>query len=197
MIQTFIVSLEIETYLCCCTVVATSVTFIDIFTAPAVLIHIISRWTDTGERAGSVYTFVLTQKLREAALIQVNAISTVRRQLKSLVTVAHKGAVGVEAAVSARLIFTLVHVLTGPAVWVEDEPGVAGAGVRARHVGTQLLAVTIATFINILTLSANEPVSFSAGAGVATWCIDADLSGVTVMRVCLTFIDVITGAILC
>ena len=39
--------------------------------------------------------------------------------------------------------------LAGPAVWVEDEAGVTGAGVRARHVGTQLLAVTIATFINI------------------------------------------------
>lgn len=31
-------------------------------------------------------------------------------QLESLVTVAHEGAVGVEAAVTARFIFTLVHV---------------------------------------------------------------------------------------
>lgn len=41
------------------------------FTTPAVLIHIISRRTDAGERAGGVHTSVLTQKLREAALIQV------------------------------------------------------------------------------------------------------------------------------
>ena len=39
--------------------------------------------------------------------------------------------------------------LTGPAVWVEDEAVVTGAGIRAGDVGTQLLAVTIATFINI------------------------------------------------
>lgn len=39
--------------------------------------------------------------------------------------------------------------LTGPAVWVEDEAIVTGAGIRAGDVGTQLLAVTIATFINI------------------------------------------------
>lgn len=39
--------------------------------------------------------------------------------------------------------------LTGPAVRVEDEAGVTGAGIRAGDVGTQLLAVTIAAFINI------------------------------------------------
>lgn len=39
--------------------------------------------------------------------------------------------------------------LTGPAVGVEDEAGVTGAGVRAGDVGAQLLAVTVATFINI------------------------------------------------
>lgn len=41
-----------------------------------------------------------------------------------------------------------------------------------------------------LALSTNEPVSFSAGTGVATCCIDAELGGVTVMRVRLTFINV-------
>lgn len=40
-------------------------------TAPAVLIYIISRWTDAGVRTGDVDTSVLTQKLRETALIQV------------------------------------------------------------------------------------------------------------------------------
>lgn len=154
--------------MCCCTGVVTSVTFIDIFTTPSILKHIISRRTDAGERAGCVHTSVLTQKLREAALIQVNARGAICCQLESLVTVAHEGAVGVEAAVTARFVFTLVHILTGPAIWVEDEAGVTGAGIRAGDVGTQLLAVTIATFINILALSTNEPVSLSAGAGVAT-----------------------------
>lgn len=41
------------------------------FATPAILVYIISRWTDAGERAGGVHTSVLTQKLREAALIQV------------------------------------------------------------------------------------------------------------------------------
>lgn len=41
-----------------------------------------------------------------------------------------------------------------------------------------------------LALSTNEPVAFSAGTGVAPCCVDADLGGVTVMRVCLTFINV-------
>lgn len=34
----------------------------------------------------------------------------VGRQLESLVTVAHEGAVGVEAGVSARFICTLIHI---------------------------------------------------------------------------------------
>lgn len=41
-----------------------------------------------------------------------------------------------------------------------------------------------------LTLSTNEPESLGAGTGVATCRVDADLGGVTVMRVCLTFINV-------
>lgn len=41
-----------------------------------------------------------------------------------------------------------------------------------------------------LALSTDEPVSFSAGTGVATCRVDADLGGVTVMGVCLTFINV-------
>lgn len=41
------------------------------FTAPAVLVHVISRRTDARERAGSVHTTVLTQKLREAALVYI------------------------------------------------------------------------------------------------------------------------------
>lgn len=41
-----------------------------------------------------------------------------------------------------------------------------------------------------LTLSTNEPVTFSAGACVATCCVDTDLGGVTVVRVCLAFINV-------
>ena len=41
-----------------------------------------------------------------------------------------------------------------------------------------------------LALSTDEPVSFTAGAGVATCCVDADLGGVTVMGVCPTFINV-------
>lgn len=40
-------------------------------TAPAILIYIISRWTDAGVRTRDVDTSVLTQKLRETALIQV------------------------------------------------------------------------------------------------------------------------------
>ncbi len=57
------------------------------FTAPAVLIHIISRRTDAGERTRCVHTSVLTQKLREAALIQVyrerkSRINTHRNRLK-------------------------------------------------------------------------------------------------------------------
>lgn len=41
------------------------------FTTPAVLIHIISGRTDAGERTWSVHAPVLTQELREAALIQI------------------------------------------------------------------------------------------------------------------------------
>lgn len=41
------------------------------FTAPAVLKHVVSSWADTGEGAGRVDAPVLTQKLRETALIQV------------------------------------------------------------------------------------------------------------------------------
>lgn len=122
--------------MCCCTGVVTSVTFIDIFTASAILIYIISRWTNAGERARSVYTSVLTQKLRETAFIQVYAGSTISGQLKALVTVTHEGSVGVEAAVTARVIFTLIHILTGSAVWVQDEARVTGAGIRAGDVGT-------------------------------------------------------------
>lgn len=48
-------------------------------------------------------------KKQQAALL-TNARSSVGSQLESLVTVAHKGAVGVEAAVTARLVFTLIHI---------------------------------------------------------------------------------------
>lgn len=41
-----------------------------------------------------------------------------------------------------------------------------------------------------LALPTDEPVPLIAGAGVATSCVDADLGGVTVMRVGRTFIDV-------
>lgn len=41
------------------------------FTTPAVLEHVISGWTDAGERTWSIHAPVLTQKLREAALIQI------------------------------------------------------------------------------------------------------------------------------
>lgn len=41
-----------------------------------------------------------------------------------------------------------------------------------------------------LTLSADQPVALGAGAGVAPRRVDADLGGVAVMRVGLTFIDV-------
>lgn len=153
--------------MCCCTGVVTSVTFIEIFTAPAVLEHIISRRTDAGERTRRVHTSVLTQKLRETALIQVDTCGAISRQLEAFITVAHEGSVGVEAAVTAGFIFTLVHILTRPAVRVEDESRITGAGIRSGNVGTKLLAVTVATFINILTLSTDEPVAFSAGAGVA------------------------------
>lgn len=49
----------------------------------------------------------------------------------------------------AAFVCLCLCTLTGPAVRVEDEAGVTGAGVRAGDVGTQLLAVTIAAFINI------------------------------------------------
>lgn len=41
-----------------------------------------------------------------------------------------------------------------------------------------------------LTLSADQPVSLGAGAGVAPRRVDAHLGGVAVVRVGLTFIDV-------
>lgn len=50
---------------------------------------------------------------------------------------------------AGRALWLRARTLTGPAVWVEDETRVTGAGIRARDIGTQLLAVTIATFINI------------------------------------------------
>lgn len=106
-----------------------------------------------------------------------DAGGTVGCQLESLVTVAHEGPVGVEAGVSARFICTLIHIwrnnrgvcssvwhhrnnmpacvcvclctLTRPAVCVEDKAWVTGAGIRSGDISAQLLAVTIATFINI------------------------------------------------
>lgn len=42
-----------------------------------------------------------------------------------------------------------VCAFAGPAVWVEQESGVAGTGVGAGNVGTQLLAVTIATLVKV------------------------------------------------
>lgn len=41
-----------------------------------------------------------------------------------------------------------------------------------------------------LTLSSDEPVSLAAGAGVPACRVDADLGGVTVVRVCLTLVNV-------
>lgn len=41
-----------------------------------------------------------------------------------------------------------------------------------------------------MTLSGYEPIAFGAGAGVAAGGVDADLRGVTVVGVCLTFVDV-------
>lgn len=49
--------------------------------------------------------------------LHTNARSAIRCQLESLVTVAHEGAVRVEAAVTARLIFTLIH------IWKENSGG--------------------------------------------------------------------------
>lgn len=53
------------------------------FTTPAVLVHVVSRRTDAGERTGGVHAPVLTQKLREAALIQVYGELKKRKEEKS------------------------------------------------------------------------------------------------------------------
>lgn len=42
-----------------------------------------------------------------------------------------------------------VFTLTRPALWVEDEAAVTGAGKRTGDVGAQLLTVTIPALINI------------------------------------------------
>ena len=42
-----------------------------------------------------------------------------------------------------------VFTLTRPALWVEDEAAVTGAGKRTGDVGTQLLAVTVPALINV------------------------------------------------
>lgn len=54
-----------------------------------------------------------------------DAGSPVGRQLESFVTVAHEGAVSVEAAVSAHRVFTLVHVCgnnSGQGVYRSSDP---------------------------------------------------------------------------
>lgn len=48
------------------------------------------------------------QKLQAAHL--TNAWCTIRPELKSLITAAHEGAIGVEAAMTARFLFTLVQI---------------------------------------------------------------------------------------
>ncbi len=44
---------------------------VDTFTAPSILIHVISRWTNAGEWSWCVHTHVLTKEVWETALIQI------------------------------------------------------------------------------------------------------------------------------
>lgn len=97
---------------------------------------------------------------------------------------------------SAGVSPTLVYIFTGSTVSIQVEARVARAGIRTWQVSTELLAVTIAAFINILALSSHQPVTLGAGAGVTPCCVYTHLCGITLMGPCLTLINVNTGAIL-
>lgn len=93
---------------------------------------------------------MLTEELGEAALIHITAVNAVFLQFISWVTAADERTIGVDAGLNAGVLrFTLVHILARPSIIVEGEARVARTGIGSRNICTELLAVTIATFINI------------------------------------------------
>lgn len=93
---------------------------------------------------------MLTEELGEAALIHITAMNAIFVKFISRVTAADEGAIGVDAGLNTGIFsFTLVHILARSSIFIEGETRVARTGIGSWNICTELLAVTIATFINV------------------------------------------------
>lgn len=93
---------------------------------------------------------MLTEELGEAALVHIAAVNAIFLKFISWVTAADERAIGIDAGLNTGILgFALVHILARPSIVVEGETRVACTGIGSRNICTELLAVTIATFINI------------------------------------------------
>lgn len=125
-------------------------TLVDILAASVVIQKNVSRGTGAEVRAGLIHTLVLAEELREAALIHITAMNTVILKFISWITAADERAIGVDTGLHAGVLSgTLVHVLARPSILVEGKTRVAGAGIGSRNIRTKLLAIAVATFINV------------------------------------------------
>lgn len=123
---------------------------VDILATPVVIQQNVTGGTGAEVRAGLIHTLMLAEELREAAFVHVTAMNTVILKLISWVTAADERAIGVDTSLHAWVLScTFVHILARPSILIEGKTGVAGAGIGSRNVRTQLLAVAIATFINV------------------------------------------------
>lgn len=125
-------------------------TLIDVLAASVVFQQDVARGAGAKVGARLVNTLMLAEELREAALVHITATDTVIFEFIAWITAADERAVGIDAGLHARILsVTFIHILTRPPVIIEGEPRVAGTGIRPGDICTQLLAVAVATFIDV------------------------------------------------
>lgn len=130
--------------------VVSMLTLVDVLAASVVIQQDVARGAGAEICARLVHTLVLAEELREAALIHITATDSVILKFISRVTAADEGAIGVDTGLHTGVLScTLVHILARPSVLVEGKTRVACTGIGSRNIRTQLLAVAIATFINV------------------------------------------------
>lgn len=130
--------------------VVSVLTLVDVLAASVVIQQDVARWAGAEICARLVHTLVLAEELREAALIHITATNSIILKFISWVTAADERAVGVDTGLHTGVLrCTLVHILARPSILVEGKTRVACTGIGSRNIRTQLLAVAIATFINV------------------------------------------------
>lgn len=125
-------------------------TFIDVLAASVVIQQDVAWRAGAEVRARLVHTLMLAEELRETAFVHITAMNAIFLKFISWVTAADERAVGVDAGLHTGVLGgTLIHILARPSILIEGKTRIACTRIGSRNIRTELLAVTIATFINV------------------------------------------------